>query len=166
MFSNNFTDFVFVHVAPAALSKTKCPLRCNVAASYQIAELFYDIFDILAGNDINIQVPVGCCDHQFFGTGISHIKTDDSRVICKDTKSFFAVYYQEVVCAVQGVTVFFVFRIVAAFAFIIPASFVDTTNIFTQTIDLIFVFHGVRQGHCLLIHGKIRQYAVFLFRFV
>ena len=66
VFFYDLTNFVCTHVTPATLTITKCPFWSNVAATNQTTELFYDIFDILTCNNIDIQIPVRCCDHQLF----------------------------------------------------------------------------------------------------
>ena len=66
VFFHDLTNFVCTHVTPATLSITKCPFWSNVAAANQMTELSYDIFDILTGNNIHIQIPVRCCDYQLF----------------------------------------------------------------------------------------------------
>ena len=90
VFFYHVPDLVLGHIAPAALAVTEGPFGNHEASADELAELVNDILYIGAGNDIDVEVPVGSGDFQFAVTGISDVEGEDSRVIDKNTKGFFS----------------------------------------------------------------------------
>ena len=128
---HHFPNLILVHIAPTALTITKCPQRSNIASSHHMTKLLHDIFHICTCNEIHIQIPVGSSDFQFVMFCVSHIKGKNARIVHKNTKLLFSIQHQKIVCAIQRTTVFLMFRFIATFALINPASFINSTNIFS-----------------------------------
>ena len=110
--SYDFPDLIFRHIAPAALTVAEGPFGNHEASADELAELVNDILYIGAGNDIDVEVPVGSGDFQFAVTGISDVEGEDSRIIDEDTESLFAAYHKEIVGTVKGAAVFQMLRLI------------------------------------------------------
>ena len=118
MLSYDFPDFIFRHIAPAALTVAEGPFGNHKASADELAELVDDILDVAPGDDIDIQIPVRSGDLQFAVTGISDVKGEDSRVIDKNTKGFFSAHHKEIVGAVKGAAVFQMLRLIRTFTLV------------------------------------------------
>ena len=164
--SYDFPDFIFRHIAPAALTVAEGPFGNHKASADELAELVDDILDVAPGDDIDIQIPVRSGDLQFAVTGISDVKGEDSRVIDKNTKGFFSAHHKEIVGAVKGAAVFQMLRLIRTFTLVDPAAFVDPADIFTQTVDLVVISHGISEGKRSFIHRQEREYPVICGRFL
>ena len=84
----NFPDVLFRLISPAALTESKSPLGRNIAAANHITELFYDIFQILSINIVQIHIPAVHGDHNCILLGVADVKGNFSRIVQEETERF------------------------------------------------------------------------------
>ena len=153
----------FTAVSPAALLVSKCPERSQVASSDQLAELPDDLKGAFPFDHIKPKIRSFRFNAQSVQTGVSHVKSDDPRIIHKQTKGAPPSHNEKIVCTVHRHCVFMVILFITASALIDPASFVDAPDILPQAIHQIFLPQMNGQSNTLadLCLEVIRKYCSF-----
>ena len=159
VFSDHFPHIFGVYVTPAALPVAKSPQRCNVASADQPAEAPDDIRNSIFLDHIDVQIPVRGRDLQCRQFRVSYVKSQNARIIDKESELLSSVHHDKVVGGVQGPAVLQVLGLVAALALVDPAPLVDAAHIFSQSIDNVLGIHGICQRHFTFIHFHVRDRA-------
>ena len=166
--SHHLADLVFVHIAPAALGVAKSPFGRNITAPHQLAELVHDIGQALALNDVEIVVFLSHRDPQDVQVGVAAVKGDLARIVDEKTECILAGHDHKIISTVQRRFALGVIAVIRAFAFVHPPALVDTTDVFTKTIQDILRVHVIRETIRLLgqigdrfPHGQKRTHYAF-----
>ena len=149
-------NIFFGLIAPAALTISECPERRNIASANHFPELLDDVLFAFACDDINRQVIGSSMNLHYAPLGIADVKLHLSSEVEECTEGHCTMNDDEVVCTIKRTSIFMVVGVVIVPADILPASLVDATNLFAQTIDNV-VFRK-RVSECpLLVCFKKRQ---------
>ena len=109
--------------------------RGNYDNPNHFPELLNDVLFAFACDDINRQVIGRSMNFHHAPLGIADVKLHLSSEVEECTESHCTMNDDEVVCTIEGTSILVVVGVIVVPADILPASLVDATNLFAQTID-------------------------------
>ena len=159
IFLSNYSYILFVLIAPTTLPVPKCPHWRYIASADKSAKLLCDIFFVFTCDYINSKIITFSMNTHLIYFSVSDIKCESAGIIKKCTEQLFTAYYYKIVSTIKRMCILMVIRIVAAPAYILPATLIYTSYLFSESINNV-VFIKIQGKIAVFISLEIWEFMV------